>query len=169
MRGNTVAFIIVLFVIVVVFTNVAVSSRFFVENGPVDPRVMPVGIVLLISMIEAFLLLVGGSIVYQGTLRSTFFLNFHGKITYRVLPFFQSNKEGFEILHITESTAESTNISGGLFYAIDTKRIRGGAEAIPRDGTPFKFVKGVDGNDIVIVKVPHENNAVSVQHSAPAK
>ena len=52
----------------------------------------------------------------------------------------------------------------GYYYAIDTKRIRGGADAIPRDGTPFKLVMGVDENDIVVIKVPQEQNAAPARN-----
>lgn len=162
MSNSAMSFIVALLIIVPVLASGTVIGLLTGDElDGMSATVVSFIIVLL-------LLLVGGSILFRGTLCSTLCLNFHGKITYRVLPFFQSDKEGFEILRIAEGG--STNVEyTGLFYKIDTKRIRGGAEAIPRDGTPFKFVKGVDGNDIVVVKVPHENNAVSVQHSVPLK
>ena|SRR3989344_4294865 len=121
---------------------------------------------IITVIILFFIELTIGDYWFKGSLCSMYFLNFNGKVIYKVMPLFENTEKGFELLRIGE-----VDNSLSSYYAIDFKRIRGGAEAIPRDGTPFKLVRGVDDKDIVVIKIPNvsdENKFVPVKKGIPA-
>jgi len=73
-----------------------------------------------------------------------------GKFSYyEVLPLLPSltYSECDSILRIKEGNARIR------YYILEDRKFRDGLKAIPRDGTPFKLVRGNGPNDLVVVKL----------------
>lgn len=153
MSYSTKVLIIVLFVVFCGAVNGVVIG--FLVNS-IATGVMA-SIVTMLATLVAVLFL--GMILWVGTINDLSGLDKKGNVVYEVVPLIDRGP-GCEFMHIAESGRRYTKV----YYAINTNLIRGGVEAIPRDGTPFKLIRGSDYDDIVVVKIPQkEKNQQAVE------
>ena len=131
---------------------IAISVGFVLSNGVMmglfsgNPFFVGVGVIFSAAAVLVIICLAEGT--FRGNPRHLSELDTRGEVSYSVLPLMR-RYPGCEFLNIAEDRSNN-----GFLCAIPTGHIRDGADAIPRDGTPFKLVEGNGYDDIVVIKVP---------------
>ena len=146
---------------------IAISTAFVLSNGVVIglfsniPFLGVAGLICTAAAVLAIICL--AEMTFFGNPRRLWELNTRGEVSYSVLSLMH-NHSGCELLNIAEGRS-----SRGLLCAIQTNYIRGGADAIPRDGSLFKLVEGAGHDDIVVIKVPSQQEEKAARMPIPAK